>query len=110
MRYKSLFSPDDYVWFLDLFDDGTEEHKARFLQQTHKRMLDADSPLEVAQKVLQAKPTRLLRQKVLQANSSVELALKAIDSEEQLNEFLSRIQQRSQKMASTITQQAAASA
>jgi len=97
MKRNIFLQGDDYEWFLDIFDEGTEEHKARFLKKAHKKMLGADTPLEVAQKVLQA-------------DSPVELALQAIQSEQELNEFLSRIQLRNQKTVSTSTQQAAASA
>jgi hypothetical protein len=110
MRRKLLFSPDDYEWFLDLFDDGTEEHKARFLQQTFKRMLDADNPLQVAQKVLHANSPVELAQKALHANSPVELALKAIQSEEERRELIARLQQTSYQTVNTTRLQAPASA
>ena len=97
MRYKLLLEGDDFEWLIDIFNDGTEQHRARFLRKVYKKMLGAETPLEVAQKVLQV-------------DSPVELALQAIQSEEQRRELLERLQQTSYQPATTSTQQAAASA
>ena len=62
-----LFGQPDHSWLFNHFDERSEEERKQFLQQVHKRILHAETPVEVA--------------------------LQVVETEEQRRELLARLQQ-----------------
>lgn len=116
MNYKIPFGPDDYDWFLTVYEHSLRKHRAIFLKMVYKKLFDADTPLEAAMALMEVDSPVELAQKLLQVDtpleaamrlmevdSPIELALKVIQTEEQCRELLERLQQRSYQTATAST-------
>ncbi len=79
MRHD-FFGPPDHNWIFDEFEERSPDEQERFRQLFYKRMLRADSPVEVAQKALGV-------------SSPLEVALAAMQTEEERRELLAHLQQ-----------------
>ena len=96
MRYD-LFGPADRSWIFEEITSRSEEEQEEFRQLFYSKMLNAHTPVEVAQKALGASSAVEVAQKALGASSAVEVALKALGASSPVEVALKAIQTEEQR-------------